>query len=341
VIAVLAVSFLLRGVGDSGARHGLSWLSWLSPIGWAEVVRPFAGQRWWVLALPAVATAAGIAVAYALGSRRDYGAGLIQPRPGSPTAGRWLSGPAGLAWRLQRPSLAGWSAGFLVGGVAVGVVTNGIGQLLGSSSAVEKAIREIGGQAALANAYVAAVMGLFGLVAGAYAISVVLRLRSEETDGRAEPILAGPVSRLRWAGTHVLVVAIGTAALLVAAGLGTGFGYGLAISDLATQLPRLVGAALVQLPAALALAAVAVAAVGLLSRWSVPVGWTALAICGFIAIFGPILKLGHTILDISPFTHVPKLPGGVLTWTPLIWLSIAAVGLTAAGLAGLRRRDIG
>jgi ABC-2 type transport system permease protein len=46
-------------------------------------------------------------------------------------------------------------------------------------------------------------------------------------------------------------------------------------------------------------------------------------------------------MDISPFTHTPKLPGTAFTATPLLWLTgVAAVGL-AVGLTGLRRRDIG
>ena len=53
VIAALAVSFLLRGIGDSAARHGDSWVSWLSPIGWGEMLRPFGAERWWVLLIPA------------------------------------------------------------------------------------------------------------------------------------------------------------------------------------------------------------------------------------------------------------------------------------------------
>jgi ABC-2 type transport system permease protein len=51
--------------------------------------------------------------------------------------------------------------------------------------------------------------------------------------------------------------------------------------------------------------------------------------------------LPQPVLDISPFTHVPKLPGGAATPAPLIWLCAAAVALTLAGLAGLRRRDVG
>jgi len=47
------------------------------------------------------------------------------------------------------------------------------------------------------------------------------------------------------------------------------------------------------------------------------------------------------VLDVSPFTHVPKLPGGTVTAAPLFWLSVIALALSVAGLAALRRRDIG
>jgi ABC-2 type transport system permease protein len=95
------------------------------------------------------------------------------------------------------------------------------------------------------------------------------------------------------------------------------------------------------LPAVLVVAAIAVAAFGLQPRWCGPAGWAALAVAALIAIFGPALNLPAGVLDVSPFTHVPKLPGGVFTVTPLAWLTGIAAVLTAAGLAGLRRRDIG
>jgi len=47
------------------------------------------------------------------------------------------------------------------------------------------------------------------------------------------------------------------------------------------------------------------------------------------------------VLDVSPFTHVPKLPGGAVSAAPLALLCLIAGALAGAGLAGLRRRDIG
>ncbi len=52
-------------------------------------------------------------------------------------------------------------------------------------------------------------MLLAGLVAAAYAISVVLRLRSEETGDLAEPVLATATGRIRWALSQIAVAVVG------------------------------------------------------------------------------------------------------------------------------------
>jgi ABC-2 type transport system permease protein len=100
----------------------------------------------------------------------------------------------------------------------------------------------------------------------------------------------------------------------------------------------LAGAA-VQLPAVWALAAVAVALAGLLPRLA-PAAWGALAACLLIGLVGAALQLDQWLLDLSPFTHIPKVPGGELSAAPLAVLAAVAVALTAAGLVGMRRRDI-
>ena len=46
-------------------------------------------------------------------------------------------------------------------------------------------------------------------------------------------------------------------------------------------------------------------------------------------------------MDISPFPHVPKLPGAAVHPAPFLWLALAVALLTATGLAALRHRDIG
>jgi ABC-2 type transport system permease protein len=281
------------------------------------------------------------ALAVALAAHRDLGAGLVPPRPGPAQAPGSLRSPLALAWRLQRASLIGWTAGALIGGAAFGSVAKNIGSMLGSSKSLQTAITRLGGQSGVTDAYLAAMMSILGLVAAGYAVSVVLHLRSDETAERAEPLLATGVSRMGWALSQLATAAAGAAAVLAAAGLGAGLSFGLYVGDPGTQLARLIGAAFAQLPAAIAVAAVAVALFGLLPRSSVAGGWAALAAAAILVLLGPTLRLPQAVQDISPFTHVPKLPGGVASATPLLWLTAVAVVLTAAGLAALRHRDIG
>jgi ABC-2 type transport system permease protein len=223
----------------------------------------------------------------------------------------------------------------------VGSVAKGIGSLLGSGPGVRNVLERLGGQTALTNAYLAGVMSFFGLLGAAYAVSVVLRLRGEETDGLGDPVLAAATGRIRWAAGHLSVAVLGSAIALAGGGVSTGLFYALRAGDPGTQVTRLVGAALAQLPAVLAVAAVAMVLVGLLPRWAVPGSWTVVALAAVITLFGPAVKASQWLLDISPFSHVPKLPGGAVSAAPLIWLSAAALALAAVGLAGLRRRDIG
>jgi ABC-2 type transport system permease protein len=340
-IGVLGGAFVLQSVGAAAGAAGPQWLGWLSPVGWALQVRAFAGDRWLVLALPLAAAVAVTALAVAMAARRDLGAGLVPSRPGPAQARPSLRSPLALAWRLQRGALAGWAAALLVVGVVDGAAAKGVGSLLGSGTQVRTALARLGGQSGITSAYLAAVMGIIGVVAAAYATAAVLRLRTEESAQRAEPVLVASAGRVRWAASHLIIAVAGTAVVLAAAGLGAGLGYGLRAGDPGTQVPRLLGAALAQLPAALVVAAVAVALFGLLPRSCVAGGWAALALAAVLVELGPTLRLARWLQDISPFTHVPKLPGGPVMAAPLAWLTVIAAVLAAAGLAGLRRRDIG
>ena len=342
-LAVLGVSFVLRGTGDAaGAGSGLSWLSWISPLGWVEFARSFGDPRWWLLGLPLALFLGGVALAFFLAGRRDLGAGLFPDRPGRPAASVLLRGPSGLAWRLQWGTLLGWAVGYAFTFAASGAAAQGISQLFGTSGALQHEFTRLGGQSAIVDAYLASLMLLAGIAGSAYAVSAVLRLRTEETGGRAEPVLAGAVGRVRWGLSHVFVACAGTVVLLAVAGVATGLGYGLRLggSAVGSQTWRMLGAALAQVPAALAVAGVAVLIFGLRPRWAVPGSWTVVSLVLLLQLFGQVVELSHWVMDVSPFTHAPRLPGGTVSVASLIWLSAAALTLAAAGLSTLRHRDL-
>ncbi len=339
-IGVLGLSFLLRAIGDSASAGGPAWLTWASPLGLTEMLRPFGAPRWWVLALPLGLCALGIWTAFELNGRRDLGAGLLPIRPGRASASAALRGPLTLAWRLQWTTLAGWAAGYVFIFAVCGAAAKGIGQLFGTSGALRDEFARIGGQAAIVNAYLAALMLLAGLVASAYGISTVLRLSAQETGQGADLILSGAVGRVRWALGHLFVAALGMALLLAVAGMATGIGYGLRAGSVGPESARMLAAAMAQLPPALVVAGVAAAAFGLVPGACAAVGWIALGLVVALSIFGQTLQLSHWVLDLSPFTQAPRLPGVAVAAAPLAWLSAIAVVLAAFGLAALHRRDI-
>lgn len=334
--AVLGASFLARAAADAS---GYGWLMWCTPLGWVERVDAYGANRWWVLVPPLVCALLFALVAVRLAAGRDLGSGLLATRDGAERAGRDLRGPFGLAWRLHRGALLGWSIGFLLGGLVIGYIAKDISGVLTSSAQMVKIINEMGGQQGLVDAYLAACLGIFGLVASIYAVQTTLRAGGEESAGRAEPLLATPIGRVRWAAGHVGSALLGTAVLLAVGGVGAGLAHGLRTHDLSGQLPQLVGGALAQWPAAITTAAIAMALFGVLPRY-VAVAWGALTVFLLLGQLGPVLKLSQGVMDFSPFTHVPKVPGGAFAWTPLGWLALVSGALIAFGLATFRHRDL-
>jgi ABC-2 type transport system permease protein len=336
--AVLAAAYLLRAVGDASGADTSTWLSWLSPIGWAQQVRPFAGDRWWVLAYLLAFTVLVAAAAYALAARRDHGAGLLAQRPGPASAAPRLRTPLALALRLHRGGLTGWLVGIALGGLIVGSIASQVGEIADTPQ-VRDMIMKLGGERGLTDAFLSAEMGIIGVVVAAYGISAAMRLRAEEIAGRVEPLLATRVSRWRWAVSHVTVALTGSALLLVVLGLFAGFAHGAAVGDLG-EMGRVFVAALVQLPAVWVLTGITVAVFGLAPAL-VLAGWAALVVFLLLGQLGSVLNLPVWMMDLSPFTHTPKLPGGDLPATPLVVLTVIAAVLVAVGLAAFRRRDVG
>jgi ABC-2 type transport system permease protein len=334
---VLGAAYLLRVVGDIGG--GLSWASWVSPIGWVLRLAPYGAERWWIVGPAAALTVVLATAAVALSAGRDVGAGLLPARLGPATGAPGLRSPLALAWRLHRGLLTGWTVGFAVVGVVLGGAAEAAGEMVDDNPNLQDVFARIGGRTGIIDSYLSAVVGFMGLLAAAYAIQAALRLRAEESSGRAEPVLSTAVGRFRWAGSHLMFSILGPAVALTAAGLAIGLTHGLNTDRVGHEVPRVLAGALVQLPAVWVLAAAAVLLVGLAPRLA-PVSWGALAACLLIGFVGAALRLHQWLLDLSPFTHVPKVPGSDVSATPLAWLVGVALALGAAGLVGLRRRDI-
>ncbi len=329
--AVIGAFYVLRMVGDLGDGR----LTWVSPVGWAQEMQPWGANRWWPLVLLVVLAAVLLAAAARLEARRDLGAGLLPERPGPAGAPVRYASPLGLALRLQRGPVIGWSATIVLTALLFGSVVQSMTTLLSDAGSTATAI--IGGTSV--NALLAMLGMIIAMITTVFALQSAASLRGDEASGILEPQLAGAVSRTSWALQRLLIPVVGAAVLLLVGGAGIGVSYGAAVHD-AGQAGRLALAALAYWPAVMVLVGVAVALFGWVPRLAVPLTWGVLSAMWFVVLIGDALHLPAWLLNVLPFSATPHLPLARLTWTPLVVLVLVAAGLVWTGLDRFARRDV-
>ena len=332
--AVLGAAFVVRAGGDMAAEGGTA-LSWFSPLAWAQQTAPFVLDRWWPLLLPLAFALVTAAIGYVLAGRRDLGASLVAVRPGPAGAAPWLGTPLGLAFRLQRASIVGWTLALAIGGMAFGAYADALLEALGD---MPEAFRDLFGAEDMVAGYLAYMAVFMAFLGGAYAVTAMQSVRTEETTGRGEPVLATPVSRWAWLGSHLVVSAGSAIVIMGVAGAATGLGAAVVTSD-GGHIGELVVAHLNQVPAVLVVLGVAALLFGVFPR-AVPATWVVVGYGMIIGTFGPMLELPQVVHDLSPFEHLAEMPVESFAAAPVVTLTlIAAVG-AIGGLVAFRRRGI-
>jgi len=331
----IAAGYLVRGLGAMQDNA----LVWLSPFGWAQLMNAFGAERWWPALLLAVATAGLLSLAGYLTAHRDFGGGLVQPRPGHPRGTRALGTSFGLALRLQRGTLIGWAVGLFVLALIYGAVIPTIPDLVKSNPDIGKYIGvSADAEQELIDAFLRYIHLFMAVVSTAFAVSSVLRLRSEEESGRAELVLSTGVSRTAWVAATAAVAGLGALGLTLLMGIGLALGYGLGMGQW-NQVAAQVAGQLAYLPGVLVVAAFAVAVAGLLPRRSL-LAWLLVAAVFFQAMLGETLRLPNAVDAVSPFWHLPGVPDEPFDLSPGLVELLIAAALIMIGVWGYRRRDL-
>ena len=331
-LLILGVAYVLRGVGDVTS----TWVTWLSPLGWAEKAAAFGDMRWWTLLIPLGVGVVLAALAVFVAGRRDLGSALIRGGAGSPRASTWLRSPLGLAAAIHLPAMLGWLAGAVIlTGTMGSLAQQFINAVLGNAAMAEafgmSGAQPVDAMVALTQLYVA-------VIATGYAVQAVGSLRGEETAGRLEMRLSGTLPRVGWLAAHGLVIVTGLVVIVLVSSIVLAAGMAWSTGS-ALDLGRVLGAGAAYLPAALLVAGLALALFGLWPR-AFPVAWAAVAFVASIALLGAALKLPRWVLDLSPTTHVGNPPLGTVEALPLVVLAAIAAALGVVAAVAFRRRDL-
>lgn len=151
-------------------------------------------------------------------------------------------------------------------------------------------------------------------------------------------VLTSSVSMNRWAVSNLILAVFAPALILIIFALSMGLSYGLLTNDISDVTIRILGAALMYLPAIWFFTGISML-FGALPRLA-SLSWVALAVIVVIDLLGEFFDINQLILNISPFTHIPQLLAGDTIKTPIILLSIVAALLVLIGLLAYQRRDI-
>lgn len=333
---LIVIMFALRVVADTA--RGTGWLRWLSPLGWAENMRPFTDPQPWVLVLPVLVTAALLLGAWRLSLRRDVGTGLLRSRDSSVPRLGLLSSPLLQSLRGQSASLLIWTGAL----AAWSLVDGGLASATGNGAISPQLRRELAklgtGSIATPSGYLGLTM-LFTLLAVClFACAQLGSVRQEEAELRLETLFGLPLGRLRWLGGRVTIAiaAIGLLSLTsaVAAYLGA-LGAGAYI-----PFSKMLEAGLNFLPVTLLFLGLAALAYAAIPRAATGISYGALTIAFLWQLVGSLLSVPSWLRDATPFAHVAPVPAGsIRVGAALIMLAAAAALLAAAG-ALFRRRDL-
>ncbi|QOR71666.1 ABC transporter permease [Ruania alkalisoli] len=333
--AVLGGTYVLRATGDMSSEHG-NVLSWLTPYAWSQQTRAFVDERWWPLGISAVVSIALIVLAYRLSDRRDLGAGLRASRRGRASAAPWVTNPIALALRLHRGGIRGWVLGLVVAGLVYGSTTGPFVDSFADMTGTMGEMFTTGPDPVLG--YLNTLMVMMVIAVAVYALLAVMRVRAEELDGRAEPVLATAVSKQAWLAGHILVTAVASIVLLVLACAAMGLTAASSTGDW-SLVGELTVAGLVGAPAVLVIVGLACALYGFSPRL-LPIATAVVTFSGLAAFFGELLELPEALLAISPWHYTPAVPGEAITAAPLLVQTLVALVLAAVGLLAFRRRDL-
>jgi polyether ionophore transport system permease protein len=332
----LGLFFALRMVAD--ASSSLSWLHWLTPLGWVEQLQPFTNPQPLVLVLIYALAGVLAAGAIALAGRRDLGSSLLPDRSSATASTTLLGGPIGLTMRLIRPTVIGWLAGVCAFGLLLGSSAKVASQSLKSSPSVEAALNRLSGGSGLAKTYLGVSFLLITLLVVLIAAGQITSARHEESSGRVEHILVRPVSRASWMLGRLAVAA---GVVMLAGLLGGVFSWlGAAAQHTGLSFTNMLGAGLNTVPAGICLLGIGALVWAVFPRLASAGVYAVLAWSFLVELLGGIVNSSHWLLDTSILHQLAPAPATAPDWGSNG--ALLAFGLVASLVAAIifNRRDL-
>lgn len=333
--AVVAMLVLLRFLGDT--VQAAAWLSWLSPLGWAERMQPLTHPHPVDLLLPVVISCVLTTLAGRLQMGRDMGSGLLPVHDSAAPRLLLLRTPTLQALRAGIGGFTTWFGTVAVMLFIFGVVSHSL-----TDADVPKNVRDqlakLGsGSITTPTGYLAFLFLFVTVALCLFTATQISALRQDEAQ-HVETLLAQPVSRRRWlSGRLVLAAAVATGISLVG---GLAAWAGAAAAHVHLSLPRFLEAGANALPVTGVFLGLGALAYAVLPRAAAGITYALIAVSFLWQLVGALLEAPQWVLDLSPFTHVALVPSQ--TFQPIAAIVLLGIGLLAAlgAITAFTQRDM-
>ena len=327
----LGLLYVVRAAGDAGNEL----VSLISPLGLILRCRVFTEDHWWPVSILLLETAVLSVTALILRSARDIEQGYIAARPGRSEAPGSMLSPGGFAFRLLRNWMIAWLIIMFALSASYGSILADIETFVEDSEFYQMVIG-YNSSYSITEMFTSTINTIASLVCIIPLLTIVLRLRGEEKEGRAENVLARSVSRVKYMSGYVISAYVISVLLQMATALGL-FAASSAVLEQPVALGYLIKANIVFLPALWVMIGMAVALIGILPKASNAI-WAYFAFSFFTQFIGRMLDLPGWLPKLSPLGYTPQLPVDEINAMSLAVLAVIAAALTAAGFIAFRRR---
>jgi ABC-2 type transport system permease protein len=315
----------LRMIADAGPQT--HWLLWVTPLGWAELMRPFTENNAWPL-LPAALAVLSLGAASAmLAARRDVGGGVFLGHDARRPRSAGLTSAGAFSVRLELPVLLAWCLGAAVTGLVLGTFAK-----IATTGSVDT-LRDNLDRYGVQGTFLSQLLGIeFLLVATVVALLPAGQLsaaEAEETSGRLVHLLARPVRRATWLLGRLVLSGTAVVSAGLLAGLGLWLGAWLQGIDLG--LGTLLGAGLNVVPTALVALGLGAVTFSVAARASAVGVYTLVIWSMFTNLLTPLIPALTWMDRLSLFHYMALVPGQDADAGTVI--ATAALGVLLCGVA--------
>lgn len=192
--------------------------------------------------------------------------------------------------------------------------------------------------ASMTEQFVTLLIGIVSVFAAIPGISILLKLKKEERQGRTDNFYSRAVSRNKILGSRYAIAFFTAIVMQLLIGLGL-YASASQVMEKSIDLGTILMSSLVYIPAIWVVLGLTTLLVGAFPKGAILV-WTYVFFTFLVLYLGNLLEFPAWLKNLSAFYHIPQLPNEELAWFPLSTLSIVGIVLSGVGFIGYNKRDI-